>query len=196
MPQCPSRRARRGLVCPGTPCGSPAGEYRGRSGFSGRSGGRGSTKITAKPVSSTIFSKSGSNPVPLASPTPSGPGAGRPADGVWPGTGGQSWIVASIVNRQAKRPSAQLAWPALAGAVCPGARFRACAKGSRVPRCPLLDRGPEDVWEDPGFRELLVHGNPTDPPASPDPPGKSGNPARLPSRLHHPPPPHQAAWAA
>jgi hypothetical protein len=35
------------------------------------------------------------------------------------------------------------AWSHLASAVCPGARFRARAKGSRVPRCPLMDRGPE-----------------------------------------------------
>jgi len=54
-------------------------------------------------------------------------------------------------------------------------------------------RGLGKIREDSGFWELLVYGNPPDPPAGPDPPGKSGSLARLSSRSHHPPPSHQAA---
>ena len=51
--------------------------------------------------------------------------------------------------------------------------------------CPVSPSGsrPGRIWEDPGFWELLVYGNPPDPPASPDPPGKSGDLARLPPPL-------------
>src|SRR5580698_1557883 len=59
-------------------------------------------------------------------------------------------------------------------------------RGPRVPRCrPFWIAGRKDLWEDPGLWELLVHGNPPDPPVGPDPPGKSGNLARIPPRSHH-----------
>src|SRR5580700_6901665 len=54
------------------------GSFRGRSELRGRSGGLGSTRITAKPGSSTIFSKSGLVTVTLVSPATPVPGGAAP----------------------------------------------------------------------------------------------------------------------
>jgi hypothetical protein len=101
------------------------------------------------------------------------------------------FVVASMVNWRSGWMFAELAWSPLAGAVCPDARSRIARRVSCAPVPPFWIEGRKDVWEDPGFWELPVHGSPPYPPASPDPPGKSGNLARLPSRSHHPPPPDQ-----
>jgi hypothetical protein len=118
-------------------------------------------------------------------------GSGRGPKGSW-----GAWVPGGPLLRVRCAPGACSRARAKGASCAPGACSRARANGASCAPVPPFWIAGRDVWEDPGLWELLVHGNPPDPPANPDPPGKSGDLARLPSRPHHPPPPHQAARPA
>jgi hypothetical protein len=115
---CSRARAKGASGAPGAPFWIAGRKDLGGSGLVGASGVRESPRSSHEPGSSREIRESGLAPVPPAPPATTAPGRPPRPGRASPGTGDQTRTVASIVNRQAERPSAQLVRPVLSDLGC------------------------------------------------------------------------------